>query len=238
VTRGIDLSMQTYASAVDVEPWNAKLHQQLSKMYHNKGNERLSCAHLWSLVSLAPKDMERSLTLARCLAALPTGREMAQKTLADMVALSPSRQDMSRLTQVLLEIQRGVAKPIPKAEAKGGALNVTASWNQPQDLDLALVTPSGERISALRGGKLASIEVDGRTVGTAELLQSRYLPDGTYRLEIGRAGASPTGLVSGTVLIQAMGKSQVIPFQLSEQSRPVAQIKVNRVYPRYPYYYR
>jgi len=96
------------------------------------------------------------------------------------------------------------------------------------DLDIALVTPRGERISALRStrrGRVAEDSLDGRH---AETLALRWAREGSYRVEI----AGPEGWagdVRGTVLVRARGKTRVLPFALSgRRSLTVATVVLSQ----------
>jgi hypothetical protein len=115
-------------------------------------------------------------------------------------------------------------------------LVASATWSAPVDLDLALVTPRGERLSALVGSRAGGVAIDSRDGRSAEQLRLAYLPNGEYRLEIGRAvgGDGDGGSVSGTILVRAGAKSRAIPFVVASAGpRSVARIKVERLYPLY-----
>jgi len=222
-------AMRTRASAVDVEPGSQRLHRELAELYRNKGELRLSCAHLWSLVSLAPRAQERYVALARCLAGTPEGKEPVVQLLSELAG-SARGPEVGSLGRTLAAVRAAVAGPgIPAA---GGALSVRATWDQPLDLDLVLVTPRGERLSAM-GAPAGVVEADSHDGRTPEVLRLRSLRDGNYRIEVARPQGAK-GAVSGTVMIQALGKTRTVAFAIPEASdglRALARVSVTRTYP-------
>jgi hypothetical protein len=213
---------------VEVQPFSARLHLILAQMYENKGEQRRACAHRWSLVSLTPRRFDRQAELARCLARAGE-RETALWVLAQAGgSLAP--RDVRKLQRVIAEVQGG---PLPAARRARGPLQVTATWSQPVDLDLVLITPRGERISALYPGRSGSVS-DSHDGRTAEVLALRSVPNGSYRVEIARSIAEKTkSPITGTVLIKAHGRSQVVPFVLGEGHRPIARLSLSRQRVRY-----
>jgi hypothetical protein len=219
------VAMRTYSSTVEIAPASVRQHRLLAEMYRNKGDLRRSCAHLWSLYSLAPRTTDRAVVAARCLAGMPDGRDTAQELLTDLLAGGKLvGRDATRVARALTDIRAGAVGPTPRA--RGGLLTVQATWNQPVDLDVALLTPSGERISALQGGRLGGVQNDSRDGRTAETLRLAALPGGTYRVEITRPAGSGAEAVTGTILVQAKGRSQLLPFSIVDGSKPLAQVTV------------
>jgi tetratricopeptide (TPR) repeat protein len=220
-----EIAMRTYSSTAEIAPANVRHHRLLAEMYRNKGDLRRSCAHLWSLHSLAPRATDRAVEAAHCLARMPDGRDAAQEVLTDLLAAGKLLgRDATRVAKALTDIRAGAVGPTPRAH--GGLLTVQATWNQPIDLDVALITPSGERISALQGGRLGGVLNDSRDGRTAETLRLVAIPGGTYRVEITRPAGSGAEAVTGTVLVQAKGRSQLVPFSIVDGSKPLAQVSV------------
>lgn len=226
---GAAAAMKTYASAIEVEPWNAKLHRKMAGMYKNKGDQELSCAHLWSVMSIFPAKAKAHLKLATCIAAIKGQKDQAVAVLSKLAASKPGNRMMTRIGKAMLEIQRPDFTPTPIKIPRNGDLIVTATWNRPIDLDLVLITPKGEIISAIQPGRHASVLLDSHQGDTGEVLRARRLPSGQYYVAISRIDASSSDSVSGTILIKARGKSKVIPFILGETSKPLAQVKIARV---------
>lgn len=233
-------AMQSLASTVDVEPWSARRHEQLAAMYRHKAEPALACAHLQSLASLAPTDVARAIAAATCLVALENGagREAAVELLTALAGERLPPGELGKVARALAAARAAAVTPrAPEAEARiGGPLVVRATWSSAVDLDLALVTPRGQRLSALSTLRAGGIAVDSRDGARAEVLRLASLPNGEYRLEVGRTRGAEAAPVSGTVLVQAGGKRQTIAFSLGAESpRAVARIKVERLYPLYRY---
>jgi tetratricopeptide (TPR) repeat protein len=231
-------AIESLASSIDVEPWNPRRHEQLAAIYRHKGDPALACAHLQSLAALAPRDVARALAAASCLAALPgDGREAAIDLLTVLAGEKLGPAELGKVARALAAA-RSSALAYPPAFAAGrigGPLVARATWTAPVDLDLAIVTPRGQRLSALHTLRSGGVLVDSRDGASAEILQLAGLPNGEYRLEIGRAQADASAAgITGTVLIQAGGKRQTIAFSLGAESpRAIARIKVERLYRLY-----
>jgi len=231
------LAARSYGSGVEVNPYSTRLQRRMADMYRNQGDTRRSCAHLWSLVSIRPHQLSYNLDLVRCLAPLPGGKELALQILSELSANPKARRHSAAIGRALAALQRATLKATTRRPATSGALVVRATWDKPVDLDIAVVTPRGERLSALqgvRGGKVEANSKDGRTV---EVLRFASARSGTYRVEVTRpAFGQESGPISGTVIVRAHGKSRTIPFVISTAStKPLARVKLTerRVRVRY-----
>lgn len=226
-------AMRTYSASVEVQPWNTRLHRDLAQMYRQKGELARSCAHLWSIMSIQPERLEHHLALTRCLAQLPEGKAVAMQLLAELSKspLGKSGAHAARIGQALARLAAGTETG-DADRASRGALVLKATWDKPVDLDLALVTPGGQRLTTLRTGRRGSA-TDSRDGRTAEQLALRWMGNGSYRVEVAPASASASaGTVSGTLLITAHGKSRAVPFVVSGRSKPVARIDQTTRYRR------
>ena len=228
-------AMRSHAGSVEVRPYSRRLHRSLARMYRNKGDLNRSCSHLWSIMSLRPSALRRHLDLARCLATIPARRQQAVRLLTELSATPLGRRHASLIGRTLVQVQAATAPS--RVTRTRGPLVVSATWSLPVDLDVALVTPRGERICALRDGRYGQVERDSRDGLAPEVLRLRYAPSGTYRVEITRpAGAAPGKTITGTILVRALGKSQTIPFSLASASTPVAGVQVTTHRVRGGYY--
>jgi hypothetical protein len=184
--------------------------------------------------------VKHHLDLAACLAALPSaeGRQLALKILTDLANTPQGRRQAARIGKALanIDLHKERAKADRRRRLERGALVVTATWNRPVDLDLALVTPRGERITALSEGRRGGV-IDSRNGAGAELLGLRWAGNGRYRVEIAHAAGTASGPINGTVLIKVRGKTQTIPFIISGRSKPLARLELTTKYKRVPGYY-
>jgi hypothetical protein len=222
-----DLAKRTYSTSVEIQPWNVRLHRSLSRMYRNKGELRRSCAHVWSVMSLHPKRLENHLALATCLAELPDGKAQAMQLLTELVRSPEGKRggNTARIGRALAKLADGRAS---ERRTDRGALVLKATWDRGVDLDLALITPDGRRISALRAGRRGGVTVDSHDGTSAEVLALRWMRNGTYRIEIGPATEKglDSGPVTGTLLIKARGKTRAVPFVIQNRVKPVAQLSL------------
>ncbi len=221
---------RTYGSQVEVNPYSARIHLRMSRMYRNKGEARRACAHLWSLVSIRPHQLSYNLNLVRCLAPLPGGKETALKILSELSANPRARRYAASIGRALAALQRGAYDGLDSSRRRPrGAILVRATWSKPVDLDLALITPRGRRLSAMQGVSSGRVPADSRDGTIEEVLLMSRARSGTYRLEVTRPASADVGSapITGTVIVRAHGRSRTIPFVLSsEATRPLARIKV------------
>lgn len=228
-------AMRTYSASVEVQPWNTRLHRDLAQMYRQKGELARSCAHLWSIMSIQPERLEHHIALTRCLALLPEGKAVAMQLLAELSSspLGKSGAHAARIGQALARLAAGTATG-DADRASRGALVLRATWDRPVDLDLALVTPGGQRLTTLRSGR-RGWATDSRDGRTAEQLALRWMANGSYRVEVAPASSAgaDAAAVNGTLLITAHGKSRAVPFVVSGRSKPVARIEKTTRYQTY-----
>ena len=253
-------AVRAYTTMVEVNPYSARLHRYLAEMYRNKGDQRRSCSHLRSVLSLRPSDVSRHLALARCLASVDGEREAAVRVLTDLSASPAGKRHAGRIGRALAALHEGATAHEPSPRTTG-ALVVSATWDRPVDLDLVLISPRGDRVSALLGARRARVERDSLDGRAPEVLRLTSAPTGAYRVEIARGpgvgeeprdealarGKKPSTRepelskpISGTILVRALGQSRTIPFMLGAgHGKPLASVTVTTQRVRRPYrYYR
>jgi len=253
-------AVRAYTTMVEVNPYSARLHRYLAEMYRHKGDQRRSCSHLRSVLSLRPSDVSRHLDLARCLASVEGEREAAVRVLTDLSASPAGKRHAARIGRALAALHEGAAARGPSPRTTG-ALVVSATWDRPVDLDLVLISPRGDRVSALLGARRAWVERDSLDGRAPEVLRLISAPTGAYRVEIARGpgvGEEPrdealarrkkpstrepelSKPISGTILVRALGQSRTIPFVLGAgHGKPLASVTFTTQRVRRPYrYYR
>jgi Ca-activated chloride channel family protein len=107
---------------------------------------------------------------------------------------------------------------VPAKGAKaGGELVAEARWDRAVDLDLALVPPRGDRLSALKPVRGVDVVHDARlgTDAVAETLAARELGTGTYVLVLGSTTGPLAEPVSGTITVTARGTKKTLPFTIA-----------------------
>ncbi|MCC6749460.1 MAG: FecR domain-containing protein [Deltaproteobacteria bacterium] len=220
-------ALRTYASLAELHPSSHRLQRALAEMYRRKGDLGRSCSHRWSVLALQPQQAAARTELARCLVARRLSRTEASRLLGRALGWSPPDDGVDPRVERLLdeadEEEGGGAPALPS-----GTLVVSATWKVGQDLDLAIVTPSGQRITplfVLRSGTVLADSVDG---STPEVLRLATLQDGIYRIEVasGHPGASPAA--AGVVAVRAGAQRRDFPFTLTSPIQAIAQVRQSR----------
>ena len=206
-----ELALRTLAGLVDLDPDRVPLHERMVKAYETAGRLAQSCSHRIALSSIAPKDMNLAGAAIRCLRSVGrTGdAEIVRKGLVD----DPQRSAAEKAATVA-GVERKVA----------GDLVVTAKWQGNVDLDVSLVTPSGERVSWM-GGRTDAVVGDASS-NEKESLALRNIKRGQYLIEITR-GANSSGPITGTVDISVLGTKRSMPFQLLGSHVTVTRLAIN-----------
>jgi hypothetical protein len=106
-----------------------------------------------------------------------------------------------------------------------GELRLQATWEGGADLDLALIHPSGHRVSWLGAPTKAIISATDVTNTGKEGLAFFGSPSGEYVVEVVRA--SGEGPVRGTLELSGPGDRRSIPFVLEGQRATVATLRVS-----------
>lgn len=193
-----DLALRTLAGLVDLDADRAALHERMVRAYETAGRMSQACAHRIALVALSPKDAAVAGATMRCL------RSIGRDDDAQIVAKD--------LPDDRLRAAAEKAATIPVVAPKlGGDLVVNARWENAADLDLSVVTPSGERVSWM-GGR-ADVIVGDAASNQKEQLALKSIKRGNYLIEISRGGAS-TGPVRGTIEVSVLGTKKTLPFEL------------------------
>jgi hypothetical protein len=203
--------LRAYASLADLAPRSAATHRKLAAMFEAKGERAAACAHRRSVVSLAPHDGAAALDLARCLVA--DGDWDGARAAAETATRGPERAAARALIDDIA-VRRPPAAP---ATPPRGDVVIEARWPGDEDLDVALVLPSGERLAAGAplgpGRRVVSAPVS--PAGLAEWVALGWARAGRYTVEVGRYGAPlAKGPVHGEVQVKALGTRRTFAFEV------------------------
>jgi tetratricopeptide (TPR) repeat protein len=208
-----DQSIRLLSGVVDLRPQDRGLHLRLAKAYDRAGDRGRACAHRVMLAELRPDSAKMVGDAIRCEQA--NGRTAQAESILEVTPLeSRGRAEVE------------ASKPA-RSERIHGDLRVDASWSGGSDLDIALITPSGRRIS-WQGGHRRVAATKVREVG-AESLGLPRLRKGRYLIEISRSHPEARGPVKGRVNIKVLGQRQNIPFELLSDSKVVGAIRVRMI---------
>ncbi len=191
------LALRTQAGTVDLAPDRLALHEAMAAAYERTGRLSQACAHRVALASIR-SDARIAGAALRCLRALGHTDDAA-------LIVRGLRDDALRTAAE----KAATASPLPPTLA--GDLVLSGAWDAGHDLDVALITPQGTRISWL-GGR-ADLAVRDHRADDHEALAVRRLPRGNYLIEVSRSDGR-AGVVRGTVAVAALDQRRTVPFEL------------------------
>ncbi len=193
-----DGAIRLLGSVIDVAPGDVAGQQRLARLYRWAGKPELGCRFSLAIAQLR-SDSKLLGEALRC------ARQSGLGWLADrLLEASPdtARQAAQRLADA----------PVTE-ERLSGDLRVEVEWTGSRvDLDIALLHPSGHRVSWLGAPTRSVISASHVTSTEREGLALRAAPTGEYVIELVRA--SGHGPVSGTAVVHAAGVTRRIPFTL------------------------
>ncbi|PCC72480.1 FecR family protein [Nannocystis exedens] len=211
---------RAYASAAEVKPFDKALHQQLAQGFASKGDLARSCAHRRALVSIDPARAGFRVDLARCLSG--QGRtDMARETLA----AAPART--AEITRALRDLDLGTLRPQLPDLPGGADLRASLVFTGVGDVDIAVVDPSGRRLSALRPDDVLVAE----TANAEELIYRSVRK--TLAIEVSRL--SGQGAVTGQLTLRTPTVTRTYPFTLDQGSLRLATVGYSLNYGRVYY---
>jgi hypothetical protein len=182
-----------------------RLATSLAEAYERQSDAR-GCSFRVSVGELKPNDVDAVARAVSCERSL--GRGLGAD--AWLTAL-PKAKDKTGLSQILDD------------KADSGAIVLKATWDQPADVDLVLVTPSGERVSwTSRSRKLHAQDV---TSQTREALALNDFNAGAFEIEAVRA-TSGTQPIDGRITVAAADGARTIPFHITGDRARVGRVDV------------
>jgi hypothetical protein len=204
--------MRAYGSAVEVNPFDAKLQARLADALASKGDIARSCAHRRAVVSIDPARPEHHLQLTRCLASL--GRPDLVRDAAE----DGTNRAKGNLADLRAAIA-GAVRPAP-VRAVNGPLKATLTWLGAGDLDIAFIDSRGRRLSALRPENLLVEQL-----GNGESVAMISVSPQTVAIEVTRF--SGQGPVSGELKIRTPELTRSYPFTIDQGSRRLANVTLS-----------
>jgi hypothetical protein len=206
-------ALRWLSGIVDLEPDNKALHERMARAYERLGAADRACSHRIVLAELSPSDF------AAVGAALRCDRATDWQGAADAF-LPHFRSDGERRRA------QGLAMVAPPRVPAHGEVVLDATWNRGDDLDLALISPQGTRISWMGGRK--SVFADRVADAGSERLGLGVVSPGTYRVEISRTNTTELQPVRGRIRLSALGIRQDLPFSLLGRQVVAATLVIER----------
>jgi hypothetical protein len=181
----------------------------LARAFERAGRASEACALRIAAAELTPDDADAVANAVRCERA--AGRhDAADRWLS--------------ATKSRAAVERVLAATPSKDNVAFGDIVVDATWDQPADLDLAIVDPSGQRMSWLSRGK--SVRAADCTSQTHETIALSNFNAGTFVIEVVRAGGLE-GTVTGKLRVTSQGQVRLIPFVLHGKRAQPARVDVH-----------
>ncbi len=217
--RGDAMAPRTYASAVEVRPFDRTLQTRIARAYESKGDLTRACAHRQALVSIAPSRGAYHVDLARCLARvgqLEDAREATRRGL----------EQATRDTKTLRSLERSLAAS-SVVESRQSPLHsspqlkVKLSWTGEADLDIAIIDSRGRRLSALYPKNVRVREAASSETLTVATVHNKLL------IEVSRAdqGSAP---VSARVSVTSGGRTRNFDLTVGREAQRIASVKWTR----------
>ena len=205
-----ELALRTLAGLIDLDADRPALHERMIRAYETAGRMSQACSHRIALVALSPKNAAVAGATMRCL------RSIGRDDDAQIVAKDLPDDSMRAAAEK--------AATIPVVAPKlGGDLVVNAHWENTADLDLSIVTPTGERVSWM-GGR-ADVVVGDAASNQKEQLALKSIKRGNYLIEISRGGAS-SGPIRGAIDVTVLGAKKTLPFELLGSRAVVGRLAI------------
>jgi hypothetical protein len=195
--------------------------ERLAAMHERAGESDRACAMRVSLAEVFATDARAIAGASRCERTL--GRAPAAQRWLEELADAGLRSAVER------ELARNDASAFP-IEAARGELVVEARWDEPTDLDLAVVDPRGTRVSWAWGRARGLTVSDARAAGRESLGLASLAQTGDYVIELSRATGNDRA-IRGTITVRAMGRSRVFRVAIAPGASTVrvGAVRMSRV---------
>lgn len=211
-------SLRILGGVADVKSDDRALLQKLAMMFDRAQDASRACAVRISMAEVFFTDAQVLADAVRC--------ERAQGHEASAQRWLTGITEPALRTAVDAQLAR---TETATSNALRGELTVTASWDAPTDLDLAVVDPRGNRLS-WAWGRTRGINVQNTQDNNRESLGlSSIQATGDYVIELSRAQRNGPA-VNGTITVRAMGSSRTFRVSLAshEDTKRVGGVHLTR----------
>ncbi len=201
------------ASPTATSKETARLAQAAAETYE-RAHDPAACALRVSVAELRPEDVEATARAVRC-----------EEGLGHAKSAERLRRPFAGPRQAALDA--ALAKlAAEKSDSARGDLVVSATWEGGEDVDLAIVDPTGARASVV--SRLSGVHVVDPTGRGHEELGITNAKPGSFVVEVVRAARGGSLPISGSVKITSGGGQKQLPFVLTGD-----RVVVGRVDARY-----
>jgi hypothetical protein len=193
---------------------SAKLARAAAEAYERTGDLGSACALRVTASDLQPEDVDAAGRAMRCEEA--NGRPKSSERIRVPFAVKPRE---GALAAALARLSQ------EKTEAPHGDVVVSATWDGGEDLDLAVVDPSGGRASVV--SRLPGLRVADATSRGHEELGLVNPKAGAFVIEIARSTRGAQRPASGTVKVTSSGVTKTFPFTLTGDRVVVGRVEAH-----------
>ncbi len=191
-------AIRLIGSAVDAHPDDLALHKRLATTYSRVGEPVPACMQRVALADTSMATLTMSAQAIQCTQEL----HLDALTAALRADVPPTKNDALDKLIAAASTTSGLV----------GDVRLDAHWQGGADVDLALIDPSGNRLSWF-GAAPAPVTVSNPISDNQETLALSGLRAGSYRVEL--TSATPGATVSGVLTVTAPGGTKQIPFSLT-----------------------
>ncbi len=211
-----DEAIRMLGSVIDARPDDVKAQQRLARLYRWSGEREQSCRFWIALSEFHADKAEWLVQAVRC------SRNTDAIWLGDVLLSNAG-------DRVRQQAEKTLAQSLDRGDELSGDLRVEANWSEGADLDIALITPDGQRVSWLGAPTRQVITARDVTSRSSEGLAVRNAPAGSYVIELVRVSGS--GPVHGELSLTVADLRRKVPFTLRDD-RTVAGIATITVVPK------
>ncbi len=206
-------AMRILGGVVDVRPSDVAAQKRLARLYRWLGANARGCRHSVAIAELRADDAKLLAEAVRC------SRETGSDAFASEL-LAGATESVRRAAE------RELASPRPSERELRGDLRAEASWSGGADLDLAILTPDGHRVSFLGAPTRGVISARDAASTAGEGLALSNAPAGEYLIELVRRSASE-GSARGELTLSVAGTTRRVPFVLDSNRQTIALARIS-----------
>ncbi|NUP08744.1 MAG: VWA domain-containing protein [Polyangiaceae bacterium] len=201
----------------DVRPGDKAIQKRLATVFTQMGLTDVACHHRIALADIDSTDTSSVASAVRC------SQDQGLGNLAQTLLSSAPTKERDKIETTARTLK---LNDIP---ALFGDVRVTATWNVPVDLDLAVVDKNGKRLSWL-GSTLSNVSVRAKdaTSTSTETLSLSGMSSGNFMVEVVRAksAASNVPVTGELVFTLPGGETRRVPFTLTNQRLDAGSLRV------------
>jgi hypothetical protein len=211
-------AMRLYASVSELHPTSPKIHVRVARAFRDMGNYQAAAGH-FKAAAISKKGASDAL-LDYLISLAQIDAKALLDAEADEVLASRKHRSIHKKVRDLINAFYSGQKPFWPRKRCRGKLTVKMTLDRSDaDLDIAIIDPTGRRISGVWRKGASSIDL---TSLTTETLAIHWLRNGSYKILVSRTDNRTTTPVRGKLRIKIMNKGKTLRFTLDGADMQVA----------------